>query len=134
MVYFMSHANFCLFLVLKTSRRDNALQSLKDKGLHCNDYQPLIFCRFEFGSLYKVPLLTFSLLWKTKMSLNFEQESCPDEFIIIKQNQLLMDSRPIIFFLFIRLYGLKSTFFSLWHHRRLICFIKRRRKGENSNL
>ena len=60
MVYFMSHANFCLFLVLKTSRRDNALQSLKDKGLHCNDYQPLIFCRFEFGSLYKVPLLTFS--------------------------------------------------------------------------
>ena len=68
------------------------------------------------------------------MSSNFEQESCPDEFIIIKQNQLLMDSRPIIFFLFTRLYGLKSTFFSLWHHRRLICFIKRRRKGENSNL
>ena len=62
MVYFMSHAYFCLFLVQKTFLRDNALQSVKDKGLHCNDYQPLIFCRFEFGSLYKVPLLTFSLL------------------------------------------------------------------------
>ena len=31
------------------------------------------------------------------MSFNFEQESCHDEFIILKQNQLLMDSTPIRF-------------------------------------
>ena len=30
--------------------------------------------------------------------------------------------------------ALNPPFFSLWHHRRLICFIKQRRKGENSNL
>ena len=68
------------------------------------------------------------------MSFNFEQESCHDEFIILKQNQLLMDSRPIRFLYLEGYMALKSTFFSLWHHRRLICFIKQSRKRENSNL
>ena len=45
-----------------------------------------------------------------------------------------MDSRPIIFLCLEGYMALNPPFFSLWHHRRLICFIKQRRKGENSNL
>ena len=45
-----------------------------------------------------------------------------------------MDSRPNRFLYLEGYMALKSTFFSLWHHRRLICFIKQSRKRENSNL